>query len=422
MKNARNEWFEHDLLDRFCRYVKIYTTSDRQSATKPSTPRQWDLLRLLETEMKALGLESVHTDPHGYVLGTLAATPGHEKAPSIAFVAHVDTAPDAPGENVRPLVYTHYDGKAITLPGGPVLDPADNPVLKDYVGQTIVTSDGNTLLGADDKAGIAEILSAVSWLVAHPELPRPPIEVIFTSDEEIGRGTEGFPFADVKSKIAYTLDGSEEGGIEAECYSAITAVVTLHGRSYHPGYARGKLVNAVSMAGQYLTLLPRSESPEATDGRFGCLWAHDVTAGIEKATIEIEIRDFVWEEVQRRLESLNAYARAVEAAFPGGKVEVTSQVRYRNMKDKLDQHPVILDYLFQAVKNAGATPSAHSIRGGTDGARLTEMGLPTPNVFTGGMNYHSRSEWVALPAMVKASLTVVELAALWAVHQGSGTR
>lgn len=414
MKIARNAWFEQDLLDRFCRYVKIYTTSDRVSTAKPSTPQQWDLLHLLEKEMQALGLQKVHTHPLGYVLGTLPGSAGGESAAPVAFLAHVDTAPDAPGENVRPIVHTAYDGKTISLPGGPVLDPSDNPVLARYQGQTIITSDGNTLLGADDKAGVAEILSAVSWLVQHPELPRPPLEIIFTSDEEVGRGTEGFPFEEIQSKVAYTLDGGEEGGIEAECYSAVTANVVITGCSYHPGSARGKMVNAVTMAGQYVSLLPRNESPEATDGRFGCLWAHDMTASVEKAEIEIEVRDFDWDTVQRRVASLSAYAAAVEAAFPGGKVEVTTRVRYRNMRDALNQHPVILELLHEAARLAGAVPFDESIRGGTDGARLTEMGLPTPNVFTGGMNYHSRTEWVALPAMVKASLTVVELAGLWA--------
>lgn len=418
MKIARNEWFESDLLERFCRYVKIYTTSDRLAEAKPSTPQQWDLLNLLVTEMKALGLVNVHTHPQGYALGTLPATPGREKAPSVALLAHVDTAPDAPGEHVTPLVHDNYDGSPIRLPGGQVIDPEENPHLKKYVGTTVITSDGTTLLGADDKAGIAEILCAVRYLVAHPELPHPALEVIFTSDEEVGRGTEGFPFNEIKSKIAYTLDGNEEGGIESECYNAITANVTLLGRSYHPGDARGKLVNAVSMAGLFLTLLPRNESPEATDGRFGCLWAHDVTGGIEKATIEIEIRDFERAICDRRVASLTAYAAAVEAAFPGGKVEISTRVRYLNMKEKLDQHPLILSNLHEAVRKTGIEPFSQAIRGGTDGARLTEQGLPTPNLFTGGMNYHSRTEWVALAAMVRASQTIVELARLWADHTG----
>jgi len=414
MKIARNEWLEQDLLDRFTRYVKIYTTSDRDAEDKkPSTSQQWDLLNLLKDELTALGLVGVHTHPLGYVLGTLPGSGGGEKAAPVAFLAHVDSAPDAPGEHVKPLVHRNYDGRPIRLPAGPVIDPAESPELTKYVGQTIITSDGSTLLSADDKAGIAEILSAVAWLKDHPELPRPPLEIIFTSDEEVGRGTEGFPFDEVKSKVAYTLDGSEEGGIEAECYNAYQAKVTFTGRSYHPGYARGKMVNAVSMVGLFLTLLPRNESPEATDGRFGCLWANDVRAGIEEATVVVHIRDHVRSEAERRVRSVEAYAAAVEAAFPGGKVTVESKLMYLNMKEELDKHPLILQRAEEAVRRAGAVPFFQAIRGGTDGARLTEKGLPTPNIFTGGINYHSRTEWVALPAMVKASLTVVELAALW---------
>lgn len=419
MKNARNQWFEGDLLDRFCRYVKIYTTSDPKSETKPSTPRQWDLLNLLKTELLTLGLADARTDPHGYVLATLPATPGREKAPTLALLAHVDTAYDAPGENVKPLVHTNYDGKALTLPAGVVIDPASNPQLARYVGQTVITSDGSTLLGADDKAGVAEIMTAISWLVSHPELPHPALEIVFTSDEEVGRGAEDFPFDQLKSKFAYTLDGNEEGGIESECYNAFAALVTFHGRSYHPGDARGKLVNATTMAGLFLTLLPRNESPEATDGRFGCLWANDVVGGIEKATVNVAVRDFDRAQAERRLASLTAYAAAVEAAFPGGRVVVETRTQYLNMKEKLDGHPLVLKNLHEAVRRTGLEPFTQFIRGGTDGARLTEQGLPTPNLFTGGMNYHSRSEWVALPAMVRASLTVVELAGLWADHSGS---
>lgn len=419
MKNARNQWFEDDLLDRFSRYVRIYTTSDPKSTTKPSTPRQWDLLHLLESELKGLGLVQVGTDPHGYTMGTLPATPGREAAPPVALLAHVDTSYDAPGENVQPLVHRNYDGGPIRLPTGLIIEPATNPLLKNYVRAAIITSDGSTLLGADDKAGIAEIMTALRWLVDHPECPRPALEIVFTSDEEVGRGTEQFPFNRLKSRFAYTLDGTEEGGIESECYNAFAAEVTFHGRSFHPGDARGKLVNAVTMAAQFLTLLPRSESPEATDGRFGCLWPNDVSGGIEKARVNIAVRDFDRVQVDRRLESLQAYARAVEAAFPGGRVEVETRQQYLNMKEKLDAHPLVLKHLHEAVRRTGMEPFTQSIRGGTDGARLTEQGLPTPNLFTGGMNYHSRTEWIALPAMVRASLAVVELAALWADHRGA---
>jgi len=257
-------------------------------------------------------------------------------------------------------------------------------------------------------------MTAVSWLAAHPELPHPNLEIIFTSDEEIGRGTESFPFSQVKSKVAYTLDGGEEGGIESECYNAYQAKVKFEGRSFHPGDARGKLVNAVTMAAQFVSLLPRNESPEATDGRFGCLWAHDIQGAIESAAVTVVIRDFDRAVADRRVASLKAYADAVVAGFPGGQVTIETKVQYLNMKEKLDQQPIILKNLHEAVRRSGIEPFSKPIRGGTDGARLTEMGLPTPNVFTGGMNYHSRTEWVALTAMVRASQTIVELAALWA--------
>ncbi len=419
MKSSRNEVLAADLLDRFQRYVRIYTTSDRVSTTKPSTARQWDLLNLLKTELDELGLSKVQTHPKGYVLATLPASPGAEGAPSVAFLAHVDSALDAPGEGVKPLIHAHYDGKAIHLPAGPVLDPSDNPALLKYVGTTIVTSDGSTLLSADDKAGISEIISAVAYLKAHPELPHSALELIFTSDEEVGRGVEDFPFDKVRSKFAYTLDGDEEGTLEYECVNAYHAKVSFTGLSYHPGTARGKMVNAVSMVAAFLNLLPRSESPEATDGRFGYLWANDVQAGIETATVEVYLRDFDAAQNERRLASLHAYAKAVEAAFPGGHVTVESTVQYLNMKSKLDEHPRVLELLEQAIRATGMEPRAKAIRGGTDGARLTELGLPTPNIFTGGMNYHSRTEWVALEAMVRASNVVIELAGLWARESAS---
>jgi len=415
---ARNERLESDLLDRFCRYVQIDTTSDRQSETKPTSTRQWELLHLLEAELKALGLADVHTDERGYTLGRLPASKGKEAAPSVALLAHVDTSPDAPGGPVKPLVHQNYDGKPIRLPAGLVLDPRDNPLLARYAGQTVITSDGSTLLGADDKAGVAEIMAAVAWLVSHPELARPELEIVFTTDEEVGRGTENFPFDRLHSKFAYTLDGSEEGGVESECYHAHRAVVTFHGVSHHPGTARGKLVNAVTMVGLFLTLLPRSESPEATDGRFGCVWANDVQGGIEKATLEVYVRDFDLKQSQRRLASLRAYADAVTAAFPGGRIDIETSVQYSNMKDKLDERPMVVAHLLEAVRRTGIEPFSEPIRGGTDGARLTELGLPTPNLFTGGMNYHSRTEWAALPAMVRASQTIIELASLWAEHTG----
>lgn len=416
MKIAMDDtpWFEGRLVDNFCRYTRVFTTSDRTSPSKPSSTNQWTLLNLLASELQTLGLADVQSDPQGYVYGRIPASPGHESRPALAFLAHVDTSPDAPGEGVTPLVHQNYSGGPLTLPSGAVLDPADHPLLARYAGQTIITSDGSTLLGADDKAGIAEIMTAAAFLTANPEFPHPDIEVVFTSDEEIGRGTENFPFSLIKSRQAYTLDGDEEGTYEAECYNAYGAQVTFQGISCHPGSARGKLVNAAAMAALFVTLLPRSESPEATDGRYGCVWANNIDGGIEKAAVDVFIRDFDDQQAQRRIASLDAYARTVEAAFPGGQAEVRVQTQYLNMKPKLDQRPEVVTHLVEAIRATGIEPKAKLIRGGTDGARLTELGLPTPNIFTGGMNYHSRTEWAALPAMVRASRVILELARLWA--------
>lgn len=414
MKNAIDDqaWFENDLVARFVRYARIYTTSDDNSPSKPSTARQWDLLNLLEAELKALGLETA-VDAKGYVIGKLPASPG-VKGPAVAYLAHVDTSPDSPGDGVKPLIHRNYNGQPLALPAGPVLDPAECPTLLRYRGQTIITSDGSTLLGADDKAGIAEIMTALAFLQAHPDWKHGPLEVVFTSDEEVGRGTEGFPFDKLSARYAYTLDGSEEGSLEAECYNAWKTVAEFTGRSIHPGSARGLLVNAASMAAAFINLIPRSESPEATDGRFGCLWVSDMKGAVETASVDIRIRDFDDAQVKRRLAMLDSFALAVEAAFPGGKVKLTHSLQYLNMKPKLDEHPRLITHLEEAIRRTGLTPWSNSIRGGTDGARLTELGLPTPNIFTGGMNYHSRTEWVAVPAMANASRVILHLSQLWA--------
>ena len=396
---------EADLEARFLRYVRVGTTSDPSSSTKPSTPQQKDLLQILHLELSALGPEFLEALP-GYVVARFAARQSSE--PCLALIAHVDTSPDAPGHQVQPLVHRNYQGQALALPGGPVLDPAENPLLNAYRGKTLITSDGTTLLGADDKAGIAEILTAVTWVLQSPQ-NHGPFEIVFTTDEEIGRGTENFPFDRLQSRFAYTVDGGEEGGIEAECYHASHTQVTFKGHSHHPGTARGRLINAVTMASWFVAQLPRSESPEATDGRFGCLWANRITGTVEEAQVEVFCRDFDRSQLERRQESLAHYARAVEASFPGGQVTLKTHQQYSNMKEGLDQHPEVLERLTSAAHKAGVTTFPQAIRGGTDGARLTEMGLPTPNLFTGGMNYHSRTEWVALPAMASAAKTLIAL-------------
>lgn len=411
-KSQQQTWCETQALDRFLRYVKISTASDHESSAKPSTPGQWDLLHLLETELQALGLSTELLDT-GYLLGRLPPSPGASADP-VAFCAHVDTSPDAPGEGVVPLVHRPYKGGPLALPGGVVLDPSLSPELELYKDQDLVTSDGRTLLGADDKAGLAEIMTALAWWQAHPEALHPAVEVIFTTDEEIGQGVAQFPWEKIRSKKAYTLDGGLEGSLEIECYNAVMVKARFEGRSWHPGAARGRLVNAAGMAAQWVSLLPRSESPEATDGRYGNAWVNQISGGIESAEATVYVRDFDQAQLDRRLSLLEANARAVELAYPGGRITLAQTVQYRNMKTVLDQHPEVTAKAVEAYRRVGLEPRFEAIRGGTDGARLTEQGLPTPNLFAGGLDFHSRTEWIAVRALGRAARVVVELGALWA--------
>jgi len=404
------------LLDRFLRYVKIPTTSDEALAAErtPSTERQWDLIRLLEKELKSLGLTDVEVDDSGYLIARLPGNlPAGQPVDSIGFMAHVDTNADAPGEPVEPRVHSPYDGKAIALENGIVLDPADMPLLDRYTGRTVITTDGNTLLGADDKAGIAEIMSAVEWLLDHPEVERGDIEIIFTPDEETGHGMDRFPVERLRSRYCFTMDGGEEGEIETECYYAWKAEIRFDGRVIHPGSARGKLVNAVSMAAAFVGMLPRNESPEATDGRYGNYWPHRIEGGLESASLQVFYRSFDAEDIERRTRALRSFAAAVEAAFPGGRVSVEPVEQYRNMREELEKHPVVIDTLRAAARDSGIEPIERPIRGGTDGSRLTAMGVPTPNIFAGGVSFHSRSEWVALPAMTRAVTVILNLVSRW---------
>lgn len=403
---------ENDVLERFLRYVKIFTTSSHESTSKPSTSRQWDLLKLLEAEARTLGWSDLFVDSHGYVIVRIPSNqPGDQ--PTVAFLAHVDTAEDAPGENVQPRVH-HYQGGNLEVGNGFVLTAANAPELAAYTGRRVVTSDGTTLLGADDKAGVAEIMAAARFFQENPTWPRPHLELIFTSDEEVGRGVEDFPWNQVKAKQAYTLDGGDRGSVELECYHAVMVKVKITGRAWHPGYARGQMVNAASMAAAFMTMIPRSESPEATDGRYGCLWVNDLRGAVETATLDIRIRDFEEKECTRRVEMLRAIGRAVEAAFPGGKVDLEEHLQYRNMKPGLDARPEVTEKLDQAIRAIGLEPVHTAIRGGTDGARLTELGLPTPNIFAGGLNFHSRTEWVAVDSLTAAARVILELSRLWA--------
>jgi tripeptide aminopeptidase len=409
--SADRDWFEADLLDRFLRYVRVHTTSDPHVPTTPSTERQFDLARMLEGELHDIGFSDVTLDDH---CNLVARLPGNAKGTPIGFMAHVDTAPDFSGEGVDPQVHETYDGGVIRLNDEHSLDPAEYPMLARYEGETVVTTDGTTLLGADDKAGVAEIVSAVKYLVQHDEIPRPDIEVLFTPDEETGRGMETFPVDALRSRFCVTVDGTDEGAIEAECFTAYKATVSFTGYSIHPGSARGKLANAASMASTFVSMLPRSESPEATDGRYGFYCPTEITGSISEARVSIIVRDFEMEIAQRRLGFLQTLAKTVEQAFPGGSVDVETVRQYVNMAEFLKPHPHFLERIQEAIRQTGMEPELHAIRGGTDGARLSEKGVPTPNIFTGGQNLHGRYEWIALPAMVRASKTLVNLAQLFA--------
>jgi tripeptide aminopeptidase len=401
------------LVPRFLRYVQVWTTSDRHIDATPSTPGQWDLAKLLAGELRDLGLADVELTDHCYVIARLPASPGKEGAPTVGFLAHLDTVSDAPGKNVRPQMIKNYDGKKIALAEGLVLDPDTEPGLAAQKGRDIIHSDGTTLLGADDKAGIAEIMGAVEYLLTHPEVEHGPVELVFSPDEETGKGLPEFPLETIKSSACYTLDGGPLGELEIECFNAYGAEVLFKGQLIHPGTARGILVNAAVMAASFAVMLPRSESPEATDGYYGFYCPMAIQGDHENASLELLIRDFSRTGMQRRLAALEHFARAVEAQFPGGKVTVNTKAQYFNLREKIETRPEVLELLKNAASNLGLEFNLKPIRGGTDGSRLTELGIPTPNIFTGGRNFHSRKEWAAVSEMTAACKLVIELIRLW---------
>ncbi|MDR1727310.1 MAG: peptidase T [Acidobacteriota bacterium] len=406
-----------EVLQRFLRYVKIHTSSDKDVEATPSTPGQWKLAGLLAEELEALGLEAAVTD-NCYVCARIPASPrpatpdGASAPASVAFLAHLDTAGEVPGKDVLPQVRDGYDGGVIRLADGVVLDPGADADLAAQKGRTIIHADGRTLLGADDKAGVAAIMAAASYLVAHPELEHGAVEVFFTPDEETGKGLPCFPAERLTSKVCYTVDGGAAGEFEAECFNAWGAVVRFHGKAIHPGHARGVMVNAALMAAHYAAMLPRNESPEATDGYYGYYCLTKVEGDGEAARLELILRDFETAGMARRLAALESFARAVEAQFPGGRVEVDAKRTYVNMRDRIAEAPAVMDDLRKAAAAAGVPFILKPVRGGTDGSRLTEMGIPTPNIFTGGRNFHSRAEWASLEDMAAASRVVIHLALL----------
>ncbi len=401
-----------DVLQRFLRYVRIDTQSEEGAASYPSTAKQLDLSRLLVDELHEIGLADVVLNDHGYVFATV---PGSEGAPVIGLIAHVDTTPESPGTGVVPIVHEDYDGGVLTLPGDPgqVIDPADESALAARIGHDIVTSDGTTLLGADDKAGVAEIMAATAYLVNAPG-PRATVRIAFTVDEEVGRGTDYFDLDAFGAEVGYTLDGSGVGELEIETFSAYQVRVVFRGRGAHPGSGKGKLVNAVKLAAEFVTALPRdSLSPETTDGREGFIHPSRITGGVEEATVVLIVRDHDDALLEEHTALVRRVAEEVGARDPRARVSVDVQETYRNMRGAIDRHPRVVAAAEEAIRRAGIEPVRSLIRGGTDGARLSAMGLPTPNIFTGGQNYHSTREWASVQDMAAAAATVVELVRVW---------
>ncbi len=404
------------VLERFLRYVQYDTQSNEASTTYPSTSKQHQLLDALAAELRTLGAAAVQKDEHGYVTATVPATSVKTGVPVIGFIAHVDTSPEMSGAGVKPIVHRGYDGSDIVLPDDPtaVLRRADIPALAERVGDDIVTASGTTLLGADNKAGVAEIMTAVEQLLKHPEIPHGVIRVGFTPDEEVGRGTQYFDVPAFGAKYAYTMDGGSRGDLEWESFSADAMTLTFVGFNTHPGYAQGQMVNAIKVAAAFIDALPADRlSPETTGGREGFVHPYTMQAGVDRTSVRFIIRDFDTSALKDKEAMLASLAETTVARFPGARVETTIEEQYRNMREVLDQHPGVVDYAREAMRRVGVAVRERPIRGGTDGSRLSFMGLPTPNIFAGEHNFHSRLEWASVQDMEKAVEVIVELARVW---------
>lgn len=407
--------YSSTVADRFMRYVQLDTQSDPHSQSHPSTEKQKELSRLLATELQQMGLPDAHMDEYGYVYATLPSN-SEKSVPVICFCSHVDTAPDCSGKEVKPILHAPYLGEAIVLPDDAtqVIRIEDYPYLKEHIGKPIITASGLTLLGADDKAGVAEIMEMVQYLLLHPEIKHGTLKILFTPDEEVGMGTAKLDLQKLGADYAYTLDGGEPGTFEDETFSADGVILTIHGVSAHPGYAKGILVNALKIAGEILAALPKQEwSPETTGGKQGFVHPLRLEGQAEKAIIEFIIRDFDTRQLKVYEERLQDLAGSVLVNHPKAKMEFTVVEQYRNMKEVLDQYPHISDYAKEAYERAGLTFVKEPIRGGTDGSRLSFMGLPCPNLFTGMQAIHSKHEWIGVRDMEKAVEVLVNLVQIW---------
>ncbi|SNT15687.1 tripeptide aminopeptidase [Tardiphaga sp. OK246] len=407
--------FAHDVTACFLRYVVIDTQSDPASPTCPSTEKQKDLGRVLAQELRDLGLRDAHLDEHGYVYATIPAT-SDKKVPVICFCSHMDTSPDCSGKNVKPQIVKNYRGGDIVLPVDTtqVIRVADNPALKDQIGHDIITTDGTTLLGADNKAGLAEIMDAARFLVANPQIKHGTIKILFTPDEEIGRGVDKIDLTKLGADFAYTMDGETAGYVEDETFSADGAVITIEGVSAHPGFAKGKMEHAIKIAAAIVERLPKDTcSPETTDGKQGFLHPIGISGALEKATLSLIVRDFTDDGLAEKEALLQSIVDDVMTAYPHSTATLEIKQQYRNMKQVIDRYPQMVEYAVEAIQRAGLKPVRSSIRGGTDGSRLSFMGLPCPNIFAGEHAFHGRTEWVSVQDMEKAVQTIVHLAMIW---------
>lgn len=406
--------YQFTCVKRFLKYVKYDTQSDEESTSFPSTEKQKVLSKDLADELKQLGLKDAHMDEWGYVMATLPSNTD-KKVDPIGFIAHVDTSPAVSGLNVNPIIRRNYQGGDIPLEnGGWVIKESENPDLKNMIGYDIITSDGTTLLGADNKAGVAEILDAVNYMLTHPEIKHGDIKICFTPDEEVGRGTEKIDLKKLGAKYAYTVDGSSRGEIETETFSADAVVIKFYGKNIHPGYAKGIMINSIKMASDFMESLPKEAlSPETTEKREGYVHCTSINGNEELTTLKFIIRDFETLKLAEYEELLKKLAEATVVRFPGSRMEFQVIEQYRNMIEVLKDHPQVMEYAVEAMKRLNIEPIMHPIRGGTDGSRLSFMGLPTPNIFAGEHSFHSQVEWVAVQDMHDAVRLIVEISKIW---------
>ena len=406
---------QHTVLDRFLRYVQIDTQSDPDSNTFPSTEKQKELSRLLVQELKEIGVADAELDKHGYVYATIPATTDKE-VPTLCFCSHVDTAPDCSGKGVKPIVHRKYNGQIMALPHGPEvhIDPAQHPELKEKIGHDIVTASGTTLLGADNKAGVAEIMDAAHYFMAHPEIKHGRIRILFTPDEEIGRGVNRVDMKKLDADFGYTVDGERLGSLEDETFSADAVTIKITGVSIHPGFAKGKLESALKIVADVVAALPKDRlSPETTEGKEGFIHPVSMSGAAEEAEVTFILRDFDDKLLKKHQQTLRGILKQVMVNYPNSRAEFQVTEQYRNMKQVLSEYPQVASYAEEGMRRAGVTPDKRSIRGGTDGSRLSFMGLPCPNVFAGEHAFHSKEEWASVQDMKAAVRTIIEIAKLW---------